>query len=60
MEAQINALENMALAENRLKWFMEMLAIKRDAGMTRIYSAISTCETDSKKKEAERDEDLNF
>lgn len=36
-----NTESNQALSEKRLSYFMEMLAIKRDTGMTRIYSAIS-------------------
>lgn len=32
---------NQILPDNHVKWFIEMLSIKEDANMTRVYSALS-------------------
>lgn len=64
MEAQINSLEKItSLSDDRIKWLMQMLAIKKDAGMTRIYSAISSAKPESQTNgltETDPHESLDF
>lgn len=42
MEVKNNTNEsNQVLSDNRMKYLIEMIAIKKDTNMTRIYSVIS-------------------